>query len=135
MRARAMTHILSVCAIGVAWFAVYHYRSRHSVATEETAHADRVARVKIAAPDLSRGAIEAKIEESDAIRRVHADVDIDERMKAVQLTDAELRAFHARNYEIFQGRSFEESIVSVDVLARLERVRAELGLPPSSRIR
>jgi hypothetical protein len=130
---RAVTLIM-ICAIAAISLALGHERLRNPVQTE-TSRSEKMARLKSAAPDLPRRLMEAKMDESDAIHRVQGDLDIDERMKAVQLTETELREFHARNYEIFQGRSFEESVVSVDILARLQRVRADLSLPPSSRIR
>ena len=126
----------SLVLIGVVVAVVIFGSGRGARVVEPKApRSERVARLKTAVPELPLSALDVKMEESDAIRRAQGTVNIDERMRSVQLTEAELRDFHARNYEIFQGRSFEESMISVDVLARLQRVRAELGLPPSSRIR
>lgn len=117
-----MRHLAVAVAVAVALTAAVASTSRSPPDA-------RIARARAAAPEVHPTAIATTLARSDRLREREPNMDVVGRLNAIVLTERDRRGFYERNRERFGGRSYPQSWVAVDRLARIERLRAELGLP------
>ena len=86
-------------------------------------------------PSLGRREVATLLADSDLVRaevRAQGEEDVGQavlsRLAAVQVSEADARAYYDQQRALFGSRSFEESRYTVEQLLAIERTRAELGL-------